>query len=63
MPYTSLVAAVDDVVIHGPGRLGSRANGDVLLLGEFKEIRTPSVRLSTQVCNSISGGITYANRL
>lgn len=43
--YTGLVRAVDDVVIHGPRCLGSRADGDLLLVGELEQIGTSAVRL------------------
>lgn len=36
---------MDDVVVHGPGGLGRRADGDVLLGGKLEEIRTAAVRL------------------
>jgi hypothetical protein len=34
-PYPSLIAAVDGVVVHGPGSLGRGADGDV-----FPRLRT-----------------------
>jgi hypothetical protein len=40
---------MDDVVVHGPGGLGSGADGDVLLLGEFQEIHTPSEIVNSSV--------------
>lgn len=43
--YAGLVRAVDDVVIHGPRCLGSRADGDLLLVGELEKIGTSAVRL------------------
>jgi hypothetical protein len=34
--YPSLVATVYDIVVHGPGGLRRRADGDILLGGELE---------------------------
>ena len=44
--YTGLVRAVNDVVVHRPGGLGGRADGDVLLRSELQQIGTSTIGLS-----------------
>jgi len=44
--YTGLVRAVDDVVVHRPGSLRGRADGDVLLRSELQQIGTSTIGLS-----------------
>jgi hypothetical protein len=44
--YTGLVRAVDDVVVHRPGSLRGRADGDVLLRSELQQICTSTIGLS-----------------
>lgn len=40
LEHAGLVAAVDEVVVHGPGGLGAGRDGDVLLLGVLEQVLT-----------------------